>query len=485
MMNPSTTLIPKDYLKSAMCNDKWGGEQPEFSSFKKNAIIQISKENAYNVALGTELKNALPVEPTRVLLPDGSPLLSDAQFGQVHSHYQFKYKIEEKHNDNWEKRATHVFNVISKTLQLTLLSRVSQHIMDRDPAACWAAFLSLGGIRNAAIAVSARNGLANTNFTGCSVTVIAACLDETYERVNENSTDPVSDSEKKAMLISKVTQSDTKKIFTFIINTISLKTVAPIPGYEEVKILLLTAESSHYQNVDPHTIVKATFNSFGMKDNNSKDHSAKSSNSNTSCPYCHQQGHTKEDCPRFLFCDGCDKIHSKYWKGCPSENFSDKQKPNNKYPTKKQDKTETSSSFQQQKKRPIDESFNKGKKPDGGASNKKKNSANAAKEDPNAVNIAEALSTMSDSMLSLTSAVTTLTGQQAKTVKDMERNQIKTAKLSSRMDQVDHRANSASVTKTPNQFVRKVNGGIIYQDASYPQKGIRYQDDEESDESNA
>lgn len=299
--------------------------------------------------------------------------------------------------------------------------------MDRDPSACWAAFLSLGGIRNAAIAVSARNGLADTNFTGCSITVIAACLD------------PVSDSEKKAMLISKVTQSDTNKIFTFIINTISLKTVAPIPGYEEVKMLLLTAESIHYQNVDPHTIVKATFNLFGMKDNNSKDHSAKSSNSNTQssnsntpCPYCHQQGHTKEDCPRFIFCDGCDKIHSKYWKSCPSGNFSDKQKPNSKYTTKKQEKTDTSSSSQQQKKRPIDETFNKGKKPDGGASNKKKNSANATKEDPNTIDIAVAISTMNDSMLSLTSAVTTLTGQQAKTAKDIERNQIKTAKLASR-----------------------------------------------------
>jgi hypothetical protein len=328
------STIPQEFRGSAFNSHKWGGKQPEFYSFKKQAIIQISKNNAYKVALGTEVKMAVINEPVRAMQADGvTPVLSCEEYGQLHNHYQYQDKKIEKHNDNWEKHATIVFDVIQEMLELTLLPKVSRHIMERNPSACWTAFLALGGLRNAAIAVSARNGLGNTVFTNCSITVIAACIEETYERVNENLTDPVSDSEKKAMLVAKVTQMDDEGIFTFDIKSISLKVSAPIPGYDDVKSLLLTCESSHFQDMDPQTLVKATFNSFGMKGNN-KELSSETASENSDCPLCHYPGHTSEDCFRFVDCQGCGKVHSKHWKGCPSRKFSEKKPTSTSPPSK-------------------------------------------------------------------------------------------------------------------------------------------------------
>lgn len=459
------TRIPKEFLSSAFNTDKWAGRQPEFYSFRKKAIVQISKDNAYQVALGTEIKMIVPDEPVREMLADGvTPVLSDAAYGQIHSHYQFRDKKVEKHNENWEKRATCVFDVITNTLELTLLPKVSQYIMERNPSACWTAFLALGGLRNAAIAVSARNGLGNTVFTDCSITVIAACIEETYERVNENSTDPVSDAEKKAMLISKVSQMDTAGIFAFDIKTIALKVVPPVPTYDEVKTLLLTAESSHFQNMDPETIVKATFNSFGMKAKESKiANIAKSTNPIIDCPHCHQPGHVAEDCPRFVNCKNCKKVHSKYWKGCPdfSENKSknNNSNNNNKNTNVNKDPKKQEKNVPHSNKRPFEEDPKKIKESGGS----KKSYANAAKENPLAVDLAESMATLNESLLSLTSAVSTLSSQQAKTARDLEKNQIKTAKLATRFDQMD-----VSKSRTVDKQERKT----------------RYQDQESSDESN-
>jgi hypothetical protein len=154
-----------------------------------------------------------------------TPVLSDTAYAQVHNYYQYKDKKIEKYNEVWQRNAAKVFDVIEKTLEPTLLLKVSQHIMERNPSACWTALLALGGLKNSTIAVSARNGLGKTVFTNYSITVIAACLEEPYERVNENSTDPVSDSGKNAMLIAKVTQMDTDKIFAFFINRKNLSKV--------------------------------------------------------------------------------------------------------------------------------------------------------------------------------------------------------------------------------------------------------------------
>jgi hypothetical protein len=56
------------------------------SDSRKNAtsIIQISKDNAYQVALGTELRIDAPEEPIREMQADGiTPLRSDAAYGQI------------------------------------------------------------------------------------------------------------------------------------------------------------------------------------------------------------------------------------------------------------------------------------------------------------------------------------------------------------------------------------------------------------------
>jgi hypothetical protein len=299
--------------------------------------------------------------------------------------------------------------------------------------------------------------------------VIAACIEETCERVNENSPDPVSDSEKKAMLIAKVTQADTYEIFAFDVKTISLKVTPPIPDYETVKALLLTAESSHYQNMDPETIVKATFNSFGMKGNNKESHSSKTANANGDCPHCHLPGHSGEECPRYVDCKGCGKVHSKYWKGCPTGNFLPDKKSinsnnnNNSKEAKKQDKTGSSS-----KKRHLDDNSQKEKEV---GYSKKISFANAAKEDPIAVDLAESMSTLHESMLNMTSAVNTLTAQQAKTVKDMEKHQVKTAKLTSRMNQMDESYDKSVQSRS-----------IVNPHKS--RKAIKYQDAESTDEDN-
>jgi hypothetical protein len=137
---------------------------------------------------------------------------------------------------------------------------------------------------------------------------------------------------------------DDENIFTFDIKSISLKVSAPIPGYDEVTTLLLICESNHFQDMDPKTIVKATFNSFGMKGNN-KEHSSKTANANSNCPLCHLPGHTAEDCSKYDDCPGCDKVQSKFWRGCPSGKFPEKKSTNNNHNNdfdknaKKQDKS--------------------------------------------------------------------------------------------------------------------------------------------------
>lgn len=119
---------------------------------------------------------------------------------------------------------------------------------------------------------------------------------------------------------------------------------------------------------------------------------------------------------------------------------------------KKQEKNDTPS-----KKRTFEGDSKKGKE----SGSSKKSYANVAKENPVAVDLAESIATLNESLLNLTSAVSTLTGQQAKTVRDMEKNQIKTAKLATRIDQMDS-AKSRSIEK---------------------ERKTRYQD-ESSDESN-
>jgi hypothetical protein len=120
-----------------------------------------------------------------------------------------------------------------------------------------------------------------------------------------------------------------------------------------VKTLLLTAESDHSADADPEVIVTATFSSFDI--HGKQGAKAGSANSNTDCNLCHMPGHTDDRCPKFAFCVGCKKIHSRNYK-CPSGGLPKLDGPPNKYSNGNDTSNKQGSSKQGQvpsKKRPL------------------------------------------------------------------------------------------------------------------------------------
>jgi hypothetical protein len=81
------------------------------------------------------------------------------------------------------------------------------------------------------------------------------------------------------------------------------------------------------------------------------------------------------------------------------------------------------------------------------------------------------MSTLNDTMLKMTSEMSTLSAQQAKTVRNMEKQHIKTAKLTSRMDQMD------------DIYAKPVKSRSIV-DLQKSRKRIRYNDSESDDSNN-